>query len=86
MLSSEDGRELKAAALFVIEQRSENRRRIEVRKAHEIDRPIHPDQSNRLQVSYHSIVFDRFVWHDEKCAALERTGPYYEKASFSNAR
>jgi len=43
VLSSEDGRELKAAALFMIEQRSENRRRIEVRKAHEIDRPVHPD-------------------------------------------
>jgi hypothetical protein len=25
-----------------------------------------------LQVSYHSIVFDRFVWHDEKSAGLER--------------
>jgi hypothetical protein len=78
VLSSEDGRELKAAALFMIEQRSENRRRIEVRKAHEIDRPIHPDQSNRLQVSYHSIVFDRFVWHDEKSAGPERTRPYSE--------
>ena len=78
-LSPEDGRELKAAALSIIEQGRENRRRIEVRKAHEIDRPVHPDQSNRLQVSYHSIVFDRFVRHGGKCAGLKRTTALYLK-------
>ena len=78
-LSLEDGRELKAAALSIIEQRRENRRRIEVRKAHEIDRPVHPDQGNRLQVSYHSIVFDRFVRHGGKCAGLKRTTALYLK-------
>jgi hypothetical protein len=70
-LSPEDGRELKAAALSMIEQCSENRRRIEVWKAHEINRPVHPDQRNRLQVSDHSIVFDRFVRHGEKRAVSE---------------
>src|SRR5262245_24576424 len=54
---------LKSAAILVIEQRGKHCRRIELRIAQEVDRPVHPDQCNRLHVADHAVIFDWFKSH-----------------------
>ena len=48
-------------ALFVVEQRREDRRRIEIRERQEIDRPVHADQRDGLEIADDAVVFDGLV-------------------------
>ena len=47
----------------MIEQRGKNRRRIEMRKAHEINRAFHADQRRRGQIANHAVIFNRLIIH-----------------------
>ena len=47
----------------MIEQRGKNRRRIEMRKTHEINRAAHADQRRRGQVADHTVIFYWLIIH-----------------------
>jgi hypothetical protein len=59
----EDRRDLKKAAAFMIEEASEDRRRIEEGEAEEIDRAVHADERNGVHVSDDAEPVDRLVVH-----------------------
>ncbi len=61
--SGSRGGDFEIAPFLIVEQRAEHARRIEMRKTTPIDRAVHADQCDRVEVSDHPVVFNRFVRH-----------------------
>ena len=59
----EERSHLESAALSLVEQGGEHRRRVELREAHEVDRPVHPDEGDGVQIADDAVVLDRLVAH-----------------------
>ncbi len=57
------GSDFEVASLLIVEQSAEHARRIEVRKTTPIDRTVHSDQCDRVEVPDHPVVFNGFVSH-----------------------
>src|SRR5207247_9426516 len=70
---NEQGCELKAASAAVIEQGGEDGGRFELRQAHEVDRSVHADQSDRAQIADDPVVLYRLIAHATK--GYRRVGP-----------
>jgi hypothetical protein len=60
---TENWGKLKPASFLVIEKSSEDSRRIEAWKGHEVDRSIHPDKRDCMQITDNSVIFDRLIIH-----------------------
>ena len=54
---------LKSAAPSIVEERSKNGWRIEIRVAQEINRAVHPHQRDGLHVPDHAVIFNGFKGH-----------------------
>ncbi len=57
----EHRRDLEMTALFIVEQRGEYRRRIEVRETQVIDGAVHAHHRHRLEVADDAVVFDGLI-------------------------
>src|SRR5262249_11750726 len=57
------GSNFKSAAALIIQERSKNGWRIEIRIAQKIDRAVHAHQSDGLNVSDHAVIFNWFKCH-----------------------
>jgi hypothetical protein len=62
-LLPQDGSDLESATVTVIEQGSEDRRRVKVWERHKVNRAVHPHQSDRMQIANHAVILDRLVRH-----------------------
>src|ERR1700677_2428989 len=62
-----NGRDAKGSAAFGVQERGKNGRRIEMGKAHEVDRAGKADQSRGRKVSNNAVVLNRLILlHDYK--------------------
>ena len=60
--------DFEAAAFLIIEDRRENRGRIELRETHEIDRPIHPDERDGMEIADDAVILDWLITHASDAA------------------
>jgi hypothetical protein len=74
--------EREPAAPPVIEKRSEDCGRVEVRVRQEVDRAIAPDEGHRVEVADQPVVLDRLVWlvaaHRTRRATMNQAAPASE--------
>jgi len=59
----ENGSDAEPSSFFVVEDRGEDRGGIEMGEAHEVDRPVHSDESDRFQISDDPVILDWLVIH-----------------------
>jgi len=59
----EQRRDPETAPVLVVEQGREHGWRVELGHAHEVDRPVHADERNRVEVADDAVVLDRLVGH-----------------------
>ena len=70
----ENGSDAEPSPFFLVEDRSEDRRRVEIRETHEVDRTVHTDESDRVQVPDDTVILDRLVVHTHLLTGFKQPG------------
>ena len=60
---TEDGSDLEPAPSPVVEYRGENGWGVEVRETHEVDRTVHTDEGDGVEVANDPVILNRLVCH-----------------------